>query len=178
MKKTLGIMAGVVVLLAALAFYQGGSESLIRGVYLGLAMLLEVSPLLVAAFALGGLVQVLISPERISHLLGKDAGIRGILLGAMAGGLLPGGPYVYYPVAASFVRSGAEAATIMAFIAAKSLWDLARFPMEAAILGLNIAGIRYLVTLPIPIVMGLLIRWLYPGLTKQLLPKTREEEGK
>ena len=35
-------------------------------------MLLEVLPLLVAAFALGGLVQVVMNPEKVSALLGRD----------------------------------------------------------------------------------------------------------
>lgn len=174
MRNTLIVMALAALALAVLAFMQGGVPLLGTGVSIGFKMLLEVFPLLVAAFALGGLVQVVINPEKVSALLGKDAGSRGVFLGAAAGGLLPGGPYVYYPVAASFAKSGAEGATLIAFITAKSLWDLSRIPMEVAILGGNITAIRYLVTFVFPIIAGLLARWLYPGLTRHLLNVSEE----
>lgn len=169
MKNTLIVMTLVVLALAAAAFLQGGLPLLGAGVYAGLKMLLEVLPLLVAAFALGGLVQVVMNPEKVSALLGRDAGYRGVFLGAAAGGLLPGGPYVYYPVAASFAKSGAEGATLIAFITGKSLWDLSRLPMEVAILGGNIAAVRYLVTFLFPLIAGFLARWLYPDLTRHFL---------
>ena len=176
MRNTLIVMTLAVIALGGAAFFQGGSARLGAGIFAGARMFVDVLPLLVAAFALGGLVQVLINPDKISSLLGKDAGLKGIFLGAAAGGLLPGGPYVYYPVAASFARSGAEGATLSAFITSKSLWDLSRLPMEAAILGGRIAAIRYLVTFAFPIAAGLLARVFYPNLAQHFLDVPGKED--
>lgn len=170
MKKTIIIMSFAVLVLAVLALLQGGPASVMIGVRAGALMLWSVLPLLTAAFALSGLVQVLINPEQVSRILGKGAGMKGILLGSTAGGLLPGGPYVYFPIAASFAKAGAEASTIMAFVVSKSLWDLSRIPMEVAIMGGRVAAIRFLITFPLPIIIGLLTLWLYPNLTESLLP--------
>ncbi|MBS4032197.1 MAG: permease [Clostridiales bacterium] len=176
MKKTIIIMSFAVVALAALAMLQGGTAFVMQGVLAGAFMLWSVLPLLVAAFALSGLVQVLINPEQVGRILGKGSGVKGILLGSVAGGLLPGGPYVYFPIAASFAACGAEAPTIMAFVIAKSLWDLSRIPMEVAIMGGRVAAIRLLVTFPLPVIIGLLTHWLYPNLTETLLPVKKEGE--
>lgn len=170
-------MALAVAFLTALAFYQGGLPLFLAGATAGAKTFLNVIPMLLAAFAVSGLIQVLINPEKVSRLLGKNAGIKGIFLAALTGALLPGGPYVYYPIAASFASAGAEASTIMAFIAAKSLWDLARIPMEAAILGGKLTAVRLLVTSIFPIIIGFLARWLYPGLTEHLRSAKGKEEA-
>ncbi len=63
----------------------------------------------------------------------------------------------------------------MAFIVGKSLWDVSRMPMEVAIMGGDIAFARYLVTFAFPVLIGLLTKWLYPGLALQLLPVASKE---
>ncbi|HSW35504.1 MAG TPA: permease [Candidatus Limnocylindrales bacterium] len=178
MKTTMIIMSAAVLLLGVLAFFQGGLVLLGQGVLNGLLMFFNVLPLLFAAFAISGLAQVLVNPQKICRLLGKGSGFRGILLAAAVGGTLPGGPYVYYPIAASLAAAGAEASAIMAFVLAKSLWDVSRLPMEVAIMGGHVAAVRYAVTFVFPVLIGLLAQWLYPGLTQRLLPVTKKEGAK
>jgi uncharacterized protein len=177
MKKTLLVMAAAVLFLALSAFLQGGAALLWRGINAGIAMFIQVLPMLVAAFALSGLIQVLINPQQISRLLGRESGTKGLLLAAVVGGILPGGPYVYYPIAASFVSAGAEGATIMSFVVGKSLWDLSRAPMEVAIMGGRVTAIRYAVTLVFPLFIGLLARWLFPNLTADMIQPVQKEEN-
>ncbi|MBS3989998.1 MAG: permease [Dethiobacter sp.] len=168
-------MSVVVLFMAALAVSRGGIVLLGQGALSGLQMFVGVLPLLLAAFALGGLVQVLIDQQKVYRLLGKGSGLKGILLAAAIGGIIPGGPYVYYPIAASLASAGAEAPAIMAFVVGKSLWDVSRMPMEVAIMGGDIALARYLATFAFPVLIGLLTKWLYPGLAQQLLPVARKE---
>ena len=113
-------------------------------------------PLLLAAFAITGFLQVLISKEQVKRLLGSTAGWRGILLACVAGGLIPGGPYVYYPIAAALIHSGAGLGAIIAFVTAKNMWSLSRLPMEIALLGARLTLSRYLITLLVPPLLGLL----------------------
>ncbi|KUO51947.1 MAG: hypothetical protein APF76_06850 [Desulfitibacter sp. BRH_c19] len=84
-------------------------------------MILEVLPLIITAFLLAGMIQVLITKETINKWLGKDAGIKDIFLGAIAGALMPGGPYAFYPIAASFLISGAEIGTVLAFVVLRKI---------------------------------------------------------
>jgi uncharacterized membrane protein YraQ (UPF0718 family) len=176
MRKTILIMSVVVVLLAFLALFQGGPQMLFSGITAGGLMFRDVIWMIVAAFALSGLAQVLINQDQVKRLLGSESGWRGLILGAVAGGIVPGGPYVYYPIASSFYTAGADTGTIMAFIVAKCLWDLPRLPMEVAIIGARITAIRFLITAIFPILAGLATHRFYPTLIRQ--GPEYESEGK
>lgn len=99
-------------------------------------------PLLVLGFLVAGLAEALVPRATVERLLGQQAGLKGILLGGAAGALMPGGPYIYYPVALSFFRSGAGIGTVVTFVVAKNLWSLARLPLEIGVLGPKLALVR------------------------------------
>jgi hypothetical protein len=71
--------------------------------------------------------------------------------------------YVYYPFVASFAGKEIPFPIFMAFVAGKQVYDFARLPMEISFIGPGIALIRNLITIPVPIIMGLLARYFYPG---------------
>lgn len=173
MPKTTLAMAVAAVGLSVLAYMRGGFALVTQGVLTGGRMLLEVAPLLLVAFLVAGLIQTLVSKEMIAKWLGKEAGAKGLLLGAVAGALVPGGPYVFYPIAASFFLGGAEIGTVLAFVTAKNLWTLSRVPMEVALIGPQITLVRYVITLPFPLVVGLAANYFFPGLSD----KIREQVG-
>ncbi len=156
MKNNIIIMTTITILLAIFGVVQQGPSVITAGIMAGAKMLIEVVPLLAAAFVLAGMIQVLISKEFINKWLGKDAGLKGIFLGAVAGALIPGGPYVFYPIAASFLLSGAEIGTVLAFVVAKNIWSISRLPMEVALMGPTITAVRYIVTFVFPILVGLI----------------------
>lgn len=156
MKNNIIIMTAVTAILAVFGVIQQGPSIIAAGIMAGAKMVIEVIPLLAAAFILAGMIQVLISKEFINKWLGKDAGLKGIFLGAVAGALIPGGPYVFYPLAASFLLSGAEIGTVIAFVVAKNLWTISRLPMEIALIGPEITAVRYSITFVFPIIVGVL----------------------
>lgn len=155
------ILVLVILFLAALAYHQGGFESVKQGLMGGLKILGRESALLAAAFLTAGLLGGLIKPEFINRWLGREAGIKGILLACLGGGLIPGGPYAYYPIAGALLSSGAGLGVLVAFVTAKNLWSITRLPLEYAILGGTITLRRYLVTFLIPPLLGLLVEWLF-----------------
>ncbi len=160
MKGTLTGLAVAAFILALLAYLTGGTELLWEGLRLSLQSLLNALPLIVAAFLLTGQMQVLLSKEWIDKILQKFSGIRGVLLSAAAGGFFPGPPYVYYPFIASFKDRGIPFYLFFSFVVGKQVYDVARIPMEVSLIHPGIALLRNLITLPIPIVMGLLSRRL------------------
>jgi uncharacterized membrane protein YraQ (UPF0718 family) len=167
-------MAVAAVFLGVMAFVQGGWEALNKGLFLGGKMLIQVIPLLVLAFSTAGLVSVLTSKETVTRWMGRKAGLKGLFLGGLAGALVPGGPYAYFPVAATFLVSGAEIGTVISFVLAKNLWTLSRLPLELALLGPKITIIRYIVTFSFPILAGLAANALFAGFTEKIRIGIRE----
>jgi len=93
--------------------------------------------------------------------LGEATGWKGIWLACLAGALMPGGPYVYYPIAAVLLHNGAGLGALVAFVAAKNLWSVSRLPLEVALLGPKLTLVRFLGTLVIPPLIGALAQTLF-----------------
>jgi uncharacterized membrane protein YraQ (UPF0718 family) len=155
------------ILLATLAVvllligYQRGEAQHLQGLKTGFMMLVEILPLLFFAFVVAGMVQVLMPHEAMARWVGVESGLRGILVGSVAGGLTPGGPFVSLPLAAGLLRSGASAGTMVAYLTAWSLWAVNRLPMEVGILGWKFTLIRLGSTFILPIVGGLIAQALF-----------------
>jgi len=147
-------LALVALALALVAWRQDGPELALDGLLSGGSFLLRVIPLLIAAFLTAGLIQALVTEETVNRWLGSESGWRGIALACLGGALIPGGPYVYYPIAAALLQTGAGLGTLIAFVTAKNLWSISRIPVEIALLGPRITIIRFIVTLFIPPILG------------------------
>jgi len=161
-------LVGVALLLAILTWRQGGATLAFEGLKQGGLALLGVVPLLVAAFLVAGLIPVLITPEVVKRWLGASAGWRGILLGCVGGALMPGGPYVYYPIAAVLLHNGASLGVLVAFVTAKNLWSLSRLPLEFALLGPYLTVVRFVATLLVPPLLGVLAETLFGGRVEKI----------
>jgi uncharacterized membrane protein YraQ (UPF0718 family) len=142
--------------LAGVAWAHGGVVLALAGLKLGGYELLRVTPLLIAAFLVAGLTQALVSPKIVERWLSSQAGWRGILVACIGGAVIPGGPYVYYPIAGALLQSGAGIGVLISFISAKNLWALTRLPYEFALLGSNLTIIRIVLTFAIPPLLGFL----------------------
>jgi len=164
--------------LSLLAFGQGGSQRVLAGLYQGADMLLRLSPLLLFAFACAGLMTAIIPQETISRWLGRESGWKGLLLGGLAGALLPGGPFLFFPIAASFLVSGAGLGTVVCFVTAKNLWSLSRLPIEIAMFGPKLTFVRFAATAAFPILAGLAADWLFAGTSESVRSEIRRLQGR
>jgi len=158
------IMAGLALILLGVGYTQGQGQH-VAGLKIGAKMTLEVLPLLLFAFVLAGMVQVLIPQELIAKWVGAESGWRGIILGTVAGGLSPGGPYVSLPIAAGFLRAGAGVGTMVAYLTGWSLWAVARIPMAVGVRGWKFAGSRLACTFFFPPIAGLLANLLFKNVS-------------
>jgi len=156
-------LALVALILAGFAEHQGGPNQIWAGIELGGALLLRELPLLVAAFLIAGLIQTLVTKDMIERWLGRGSGWRGIGLACLGGALIPGGPYVYYPIAAALMGSGAGLGVLVAFVTAKNLWSVSRLPMELALLGPYLTWARFAITFVVPPIMGFLSEAIFGG---------------
>ena len=150
------IIMGILAIVLLFIGYQKGGGEHILGLKSAGNILLQIIPLLIFAFIIAGMIQVLIPHELISKWIGAESGFRGILIGTVAGGLAPGGPYISLPLAAGFLRVGASIGTMVAFLTGWSLWAVTRLPMEVGIMGWKFTLIRLACTFFFPPIAGLI----------------------
>jgi len=155
----MGVLATIFLFIG---YYKGQGQH-ISGMKSALNMTVEILPLLVFAFIVAGMVQVLLPRELLAKWVGAESGMRGILIGSVAGGLAPGGPYVSLPIAAGLLRSGASVGTMVAFLTGWSLWAVSRLPMEVGILGWKFTLIRIASTFFFPPIAGLIAQAFFAG---------------
>jgi uncharacterized membrane protein YraQ (UPF0718 family) len=117
---------------------------------------------LLLGFVLAGLIQVMLPEAVVLRWLGKQNLWYGVLAGWGLGLLIPGGPYVTFPIAANLLRQGAAPGPLIALISAKVLLSPIRvFSFEAPLLGWPMTASRLLPSLCLPPLLGLLGQWLY-----------------
>lgn len=116
--------------------------------------------IVLAGFLIAGLIQVLIPKETIQNWWGIEGGVKAVLIGCVAGGLIPGSPYAVFPIAAGFYNAGAGLGSMVGFITAWALWSVSRLPVEIALIDPKVALIRYGITFIVPPAAGLLAHLL------------------
>ena len=154
------IMGVIAVVLLYIGYQRGGGEHIV-GLKSAGNLLLQIIPLLIFAFIVGGMIQILVPKEIISNWVGAESGFRGILIGSAIGGFMPGGPYVSMPIVAGLLRTGASIGTMVSLMTAWSLIAVARMPMEVGILGWKFALIRLACVFFFPPIAGLIANKLF-----------------
>jgi uncharacterized membrane protein YraQ (UPF0718 family) len=148
-------MGALALIFFLIAYYKGEGQHII-GMRSALRMTVQILPLLIFAFIVAGMVQVLVPQEILSEWVGAESGMRGIFIGTVTGALAPGGPYVSLPVAAGLLQAGAGVGTMVAFLTGWSLWAVSRLPMEVGIMGWRFTLIRIASTFFFPPIAGLI----------------------
>lgn len=158
---SLWILLGLVVIALAVAFARdralplaglGAGARLLRGVWVELTL----------GFILAGLLEVLIPAPVLSRWLGAEQSGRSILVGWAAGLVMPGGPYLVFPVVANLFRNGAAPGPLITLLTAKTLVSPIRMlTYEAPLLGWPLTLARFVPGVLLPPVMGLLGQWLF-----------------
>jgi uncharacterized protein len=125
-------------------------------------LFLGIWPELLLGFVLAGLVDVLVPEAVLTKWLGEQHLGYGILAGWVLGLLLPGGPYLLFPLVANLMRQGAAAGPLIALLSAKVLLSPIRMvSYEAPLLGWPMTLARFLPSLLLPPVIGLFGHWLF-----------------
>lgn len=168
----------IATLLVLAAFIQGGLLQVAQGFMISGQKLLEVMPLVIIAFLVAGLVSVSIPKTIVSRWLGPEAGWKGPFLGSLVGAMVPGGPFFFYPLMATLTLAGANVGTMISFVAAKTLWNFARIPMEIAFVGPELTLIRFIITFPIPILAGAAVNVFLPGIAENIREDIRRLQKK
>lgn len=138
-----------------------GKPIFLSGVNSGIKLFIGILPMLFFAFILAGFIQALIPKEAINRWIGKGSGLKGILVGCLAGSLVPGGPYTSFPIVVGLVKTGASIGTVVSFITAWSLWAFTRLPIEIGVVGFKLAFVRLASTFIFPPLAGIIAQFLF-----------------
>ena len=135
----------------------------------GMKLLLEITPLLIFAFIMAGMIQELLPKEMVAGWVGAESGFRGLIIGTLAGAITPGGPYVSMPIAAGLLRSGASIGTMVAYLTAWSVWAISRMPIEIGLMGWKYTFIRLACSFFFPPIAGALAQFIFGGVKLDII---------
>lgn len=154
----------VLVLIAAGLFaiaWRRANGSHITGLRLGAIQLYRYLPLTFLTFVAASLLEVVLPAWVFSAWLGPEAGWRAIVVGSVVGMLIPGGPYISFPIIATLMRNGASTGAVVAMVVSWALLNPTKYPFELALLGSRFTIVRIAVTLPMPLIAGFLAQLFF-----------------
>jgi len=161
MDLSLWLLLGLTIAALVVAFLRDRQLPL-QGLSASGRMLRSVGLELALGFILAGLVDVLVPTSALVRWLGEERAGRGILVGWAVGLVIPGGPYVFFPIIANLFAKGAAPGALIALITAKTLVSPIRMlTYEAPLVGWPLTLARFIPGLLLPPVMGLVGQWLF-----------------
>jgi uncharacterized membrane protein YraQ (UPF0718 family) len=153
---------GALVLVAGVVACRRDPRGPLLGIQSAGRLLSGVWPELLLGFLLAGLLDVIVPAQTVLSWLGPDRLGRGLLVATLVGLLTPGGPYLFFPVAARLLQQGAAPGPLIALLTAKTLVSPIRMlTYEAPLLGWPITLARLLPALLVPPILGLAGHWLH-----------------
>ena len=132
-----------------------------RGVVQGWATAKRNFWTLVMAFIIVGFVNVLAPQNLIQDYLGPDSGWGGILLAEGIGMILPGGPYVIFPIIAVIYSAGAGLAPAVTLVTSWAAVALLTVTFELPFMGWRFSAIRWGLGLLAPFLAGAVVMLLF-----------------
>jgi uncharacterized membrane protein YraQ (UPF0718 family) len=139
-----------------LVFWIHGLPALGDAFQTALSDALFIIPLIILGITVGALLNILVPNEVVARHLGGQAGLRAILFSSVIGTIMPGGPFVAFPIVMALGRAGAGVGALIAFLTAWSAVGLHRLLVwEIPFMGAEFATLRFVCSLPVPILAGI-----------------------
>ncbi|RME86088.1 MAG: hypothetical protein D6775_00975 [Caldilineae bacterium] len=153
---TLAVLAVILLFLA----WRRGDNSHREGVWQAVQTLRRTLPLLIAAFLIVGYVNVLEPQQLVQRFIGPQSGWGGILLAEGIGMLLPGGPYVVFPLIAALYKAGAGLGPAVTLVTSWATQGLISVSFELSFMGWRFSAVRWGLGLVVPLLAGGLVHLL------------------
>jgi len=155
MDISLLILIAIVLAFMAVAFHTQGRDGMSRGFGVGWKLIESVGARLLLGFVLAGFMQVVIPAQYVLKWIGRDSGMSGVFIGSFAGSLMPGGPYVMFPIIGSLFEQGAAVGPLLALVTAWSVTSFNRLLVwELPMLGARVALLRFGISILFPLLVG------------------------
>ena len=136
-----------------------GWEGVANALTFAIALIAQIAPIMLISMLMAAYVHVLAPHERVSKWLGRESGMRGLLIATAAGAVIPGGPWISFPLVLALAVAGADIGALVAFLSAWAVIPIGRLLVwEMPFLGGEFVLVRMIVSLPIPVLAGLIAR--------------------
>ncbi|OGP65503.1 MAG: hypothetical protein A2170_05945 [Deltaproteobacteria bacterium RBG_13_53_10] len=167
-KKKQGLLTDVsfliftaVAVIGGILCYAKGQDVFLKGLDASWSLLVDIFSRMMGAFVLAGFVEVLVPKELINRWIGAKSGFRGIIVATLAGIVTPGGPMISFPLISALYRLGADAGPLVAYLTSWEILGVQRIIVwELPLMGLRFALLRFVVSLVLPVIAGVMARKL------------------
>jgi uncharacterized membrane protein YraQ (UPF0718 family) len=152
----------LVVVSATLVWRRDGIDGVLDILFHDLKLFGGILPRVFAGCLLGAFIAEILPHDKVSRALGPNSGLKGLLIGAAFGAILPGGPFTAYPVASALLTVGADFGATIAMVVSWTLVGYGRaIAWELPIMGTEFTLWRLVISLPLPLIAGILGRLVY-----------------
>jgi uncharacterized membrane protein YraQ (UPF0718 family) len=117
----------------------------------------RILPTMLAIILIIGLMSGFVPEKTISGIVGKEAGLVGILTVAFLGAILHIPSLIAFPLAASLLEKGASVTSVAVFITTLTMIGFVTLPLEMRILGNKLALLRNALSFIVAIIIGLIM---------------------
>ena len=151
------IFAGFATLMGTLCYFILGPDAFSNAVNNDIAELIGILPRFIAALTLAGFIWILLPRDKFSKLVGHYRGFSGLVLAEIAGIITPGGPSSAFPFLAILGHSGADRGVMVCYITSWALIGIQRIMVwDLPFMGADNTTLRFFVSLPLPLLAGLI----------------------
>jgi uncharacterized membrane protein YraQ (UPF0718 family) len=123
---------------------------------------LSLAPSIVAIIWTIGFILTFLPPGLILKTIGRDAGFQGVIMAAAFGSVVLIPAFIAFPLAASFLRQGADVGAIAAFVTTLVMVGVITAPLEMKFFGKRFTlwrnSLSFVFALAIALVMGVFLR--------------------
>ncbi len=123
---------------------------------------LSLAPSIVAIIWTIGFILTFLPPGLILKTIGRDAGFQGVIMAAAFGSVALIPAFIAFPLAASFLRQGADVGAIAAFVTTLVMVGVITAPLEMKFFGKRFTlwrnSLSFVFALAIAFVMGVFLR--------------------
>ncbi len=122
----------------------------------GTLLLLKMLPIFLCVVFFSSFISIFLSPKMIQKYMGKQSGLKGIIIAALLGTLIVGPLWVLFPLFGTLLKKGARISVVGAIIGAfaiKTPW----IPYAAGFLGWPFITITVILTLAYAVIEGILM---------------------
>ncbi|HUD96452.1 MAG TPA: hypothetical protein VMO24_02845 [Woeseiaceae bacterium] len=164
-KQSLGRSFWIFVLIAAasaaVCYAVLGADAFATGAERDKEWLFDLLPRVIAAQVAAGFIWVLVPRDKMTALVQRNSGGRGLLLAMFAGLIMPGGPASAFAFLAILAAAGADRGILVTYITSWALLGIQRIVVwDIPFMGMEFSLLRFVISVPLPIVAGLIARRL------------------
>ncbi|WDV46851.1 permease [Clostridiaceae bacterium M8S5] len=157
-KKLALFIIYIAFIIASLVFSYDPGIQIGKNFYIFALDMIKVLPF---AFVLIGLFEVWVKRETIEKHLGESSGIEGYIWAILLSTTTVGGIFTTLPLAHALYKKGARLNVVITYLGAASVCRIPMTVFEISFIGLKFSIIRWLVSLPLVILIAIFIEKVF-----------------